>query len=250
MTSIRYSEVFASYYVKVEAYDLFEADMSDETRNALLCSYLHSACSEPYIRRLFSSFKIYDDPAKVVEEDTTDEDTTTTETGSKVINNGKSTSSTDTGETTPTGGTSGDTSDTDISGNTGKSTDKSEDITAPSESENTQEKDTDGIIKFEMANPSNDDTEDKDFVVEVLSWGMVYYWCSKYVYTPTEMAQMIGTSSSKFYSQSQHVSELRGLREDAHNFQRSLIRDRGYVKNDWISGKITARKQSSSSTTT
>lgn len=239
MTSIRYSEVFASYYVKVEAYDLFEADMSDETRNALLCSYLHSACSEPYIRRLFSSFKMYDDPAKVVEGDAIDEDTTTTETGS-----------TDTGETTPTGGTSGDTSDTDISGNTGESTDESEDTTTPSESEDTQEKDTDGIIKFEMTSPSNDDTEDKDFVVEVLSWGMVYYWCSKYVYTPTEMAQMIGTSSSKFYSQSQHVSELRGLREDAHNFQRSLIRDRGYVKNDWISGKITARKQSSSSTTT
>ena len=239
MTSIRYSEVFASYYVKVEAYDLFEADMSDETRNALLCSYLHSACSEPYIRRLFSSFKMYDDPAKAVEEDATDEDTTTTETGS-----------TDTGETTPTGGTSGDTSDTDISGNTDESTDESEDTTTPSESEDTQEKDTDGIIKFEIANPSNDDTEDKDFVVEVLSWGMVYYWCSKYVYTSTEMAQMIGTSSSKFYSQSQHVSELRGLREDAHNFQRSLIRDRGYVKNDWISGKITARKQSSSNATT
>lgn len=250
MTSIRYSEVFASYYVKVEAYDLFEADMSDETRNALLCSYLHSACSEPYIRRLFSSFKMYDDPAKAVEEDATGEDTTTTETGSEVTNSGKSTSTTDTGETTPTGETSGDTNDTGVSDNTSKSTDESKDATAPSKSEGAQEKDTDGIIKFEMSNPSNDDAEDKDFVIEVLSWGMVYYWCSKYVYTPTEMNQMIGTSSEKFYSQSQHVSELRGLREDAHNFQRSLIRDRGYVKNDWISGKITARKQSSSSTTT
>ena len=212
MTSIKYSEIYSSYFVKIEAYDLFEISMSDTTRDALLCGYLHSACADPYVRQLFSHFTLYDDHSKAVKEENASEEKDASKDETAV------------GEETTT------------------PSDSSKDETATGEELTDTIKD--GIIEFEMRKPSTDDSEDKDFVSDVLSWGMVYYWTSKYVYSPVEMSQFIGTASEKYYSQSQHISALMSLREDARRFQRSLICERDSYKNDWLDKIIPVRRQS------
>ena len=72
MTSVTYSEIFSRFYLKVEAYDLFDSSVTDEMRNDFLCGYLHSAISKPYTRRLFSSIQytdtdIYEDVEGTIE---------------------------------------------------------------------------------------------------------------------------------------------------------------------------------------
>ena len=55
MTSITKEELYSRFLTKVEAYDLI--DMPDEMAAQIMCNYLLTALSYPYIRRLFSSFE-------------------------------------------------------------------------------------------------------------------------------------------------------------------------------------------------
>ena len=66
---------------------------------------------------------------------------------------------------------------------------------------------------------------------------MALCWLEPKVYSLTNIAQFFGTSDEKFYAQQTHLSELRNLRDDLINHQRSLIRDRGYSNNSYINGK-------------
>lgn len=237
MTSISYSDIFSSFYVKLEAYDLFEPEMSDEIRNELLCQYLHSAIADTYVRRLFSTLT-YTDPHPKGEEDKDDEDTTATD------DTTISSDVTNSGDTTPT---------VDSDETINNTEDNSGGTTTPSESEATEESNVeeivDGTIEFELKKPSMDDNADRDFIIEVLAYGMLYQWCLKFVYSATQLSQIIGTSQEKFYSQSSHTETNRNIQQDIRNFQRALIRDRGYVNNDWLDGTIKARKESSTTAT-
>lgn len=69
MATLNYSEVFSRFYSKVEAYDLFEEGISEETRNEFLCSYLHSSVSEPYTHRLFSEVVMTDSHIEIVDDE-------------------------------------------------------------------------------------------------------------------------------------------------------------------------------------
>ena len=48
---------------------------------------------------------------------------------------------------------------------------------------------------------------------------------------------MFGSKEEKFYSQSQHLSELRGLVNDSRKQQRRMIADRGYAWNSYLDGE-------------
>ena len=169
-SQIYFKEVYSQFFLKIEGYDIFDRNISDEYREAFLCSWLHSSIGKPYVKRLFSTVTL-SDPYQ-------DEDPDTGE----IIN-------------------------------------------------------MDGIIEYELINKIDEDFGDKQFIIEVLAYGMALCWLEPKVYSLTNIAQFFGTSDEKFYAQQTHLSELRNLRDDLINHQRSLIRDRGYTNNSYINGK-------------
>lgn len=92
-----------------------------------------------------------------------------------------------------------------------------------------------GEIVFDMAYPIND-TYDRHFVLEVLSYGMVYGWVTPKIMSITTIIQFVGETDSKFYSQAMHLSEMRALRDDVELKIRGLIRDRGFLNNQYLDG--------------
>ena len=176
MTSqINYKEIYSQFFLKIEGYDIFDENISDEYREQLLCSWLHSSIGKPYVNRLFSTVTLTD-PYQ-------DEDP---EIGEII--------------------------------------------------------DMDGIIEYELKNKIDEGFNDKQFIIEVLAYGMALCWLEPKVYSLTNIAQFFGTSDEKFYAQQTHLSELRNLRDDLINHQRSLIRDRGYANNTYINGKSTSSR--------
>lgn len=91
-------------------------------------------------------------------------------------------------------------------------------------------------IDYNIKNSLSEDS-DIDFVVDLLSKGMVVEWLQPIVKRTSLLKQMITSSKeSRFFSQSQHLSEMRGLLEDTKNEVSAMIRDRGYLHNDYLGG--------------
>lgn len=82
-----------------------------------------------------------------------------------------------------------------------------------------------------------DESADEEFVIEVLSIGLAIAWLEPKVNSITNIAQMFGSKDEKFFSQSQHLSELRNLLSDFRKQQRRMIADRGYVWNSYLDGE-------------
>lgn len=59
MTSLKYNNIYSRLFSKIEAYDFIE--LSEEDLNDFLCSWIHSASANPYVRRLFSTFILDDE---------------------------------------------------------------------------------------------------------------------------------------------------------------------------------------------
>lgn len=93
------------------------------------------------------------------------------------------------------------------------------------------------LIEFELLN-SLDEFSDAEFVKEVLAYGMIYSWLEPKVRSITNIYQNFTSSEQKYYSQASHLSELRSLLSDSEARIRSLIRDRGYVKNKYLDGDM------------
>lgn len=96
-------------------------------------------------------------------------------------------------------------------------------------------------IEYTLSYPTDDST-DKEFVLEVLTYSMVYSWVEPKVKSITTTTQFFGTSDEKYFSQASHLSELRGLLEDSEVKIRSLIRDRGYFYNTYLDGTTPLRR--------
>ena len=91
-------------------------------------------------------------------------------------------------------------------------------------------------LSYEMK-LSVEDEEDKDFVTEMLALGMLIEWTRPQLNSKLVQVQMITSSKeSKFYSQALHIAELRQLLDDIKKEQRDLIRDRGFIYNDYLGG--------------
>ena len=59
MASIKYDEITSSLYSKIEAYDFL--DLGTDELHDFLVSWLHTAVSKPYVRKLFSSIVLKDE---------------------------------------------------------------------------------------------------------------------------------------------------------------------------------------------
>lgn len=91
-------------------------------------------------------------------------------------------------------------------------------------------------LDYEMKHPIDEST-DKEFVVDVLALGTAIAWLEPKINSISNISQMFGTKYEKFYSQSQHLSELRNLRSDYESQQRRMIADRGSVWNSYLGGE-------------
>ena len=91
-------------------------------------------------------------------------------------------------------------------------------------------------ISYEMKY-SVDEFADVEFITEVLALGVVVAWLEPKVNSINNIAQMFGSKEEKFYSQSQHISELRNLVNDSIKKQRRMIADRGYAWNSYLDGE-------------
>ena len=91
-------------------------------------------------------------------------------------------------------------------------------------------------IYYEMKY-SVDEFSDTEFITEVLTLGVVVAWLEPKINSINNIAQMFGSKEEKFYSQSQHISELRALVNDAKKQQRRMIADRGYAWNSYLDGE-------------
>ena len=90
-----------------------------------------------------------------------------------------------------------------------------------------------GELEYEMKLPVSEE-EDKDFVEEVIALGMVVEWLSPKYHSTLLTSQMFSNSDQKYYSQANHMTELKDMYHRAQNDLRKLIRDRGYIYNGYL----------------
>lgn len=88
-------------------------------------------------------------------------------------------------------------------------------------------------VTFEMVNATDDD-QDGDFVSDILAKSMVVEWLQPQVKSKLNTAQMFTGKNRTWYSQANHISELRAMLEEAQLDVRRTIRDRGYIYNSYL----------------
>ena len=91
--------------------------------------------------------------------------------------------------------------------------------------------DYDKVINFTL---KTEDGFDEQFVIELLSKGMVIKWLEPQVKSKVNTAQMFGGKEQKWFSQATHLSELL---ENERIELNKLIRDRGSIYNPYLTRK-------------
>lgn len=85
---------------------------------------------------------------------------------------------------------------------------------------------------------STDESQDRDFVIEMLALGMLIEWTEPLLHSKLTMQQLITSNKeSKFYSQAQHLSTIQSVYDSTVKKQRDLIRDRGYIYDGYLGGR-------------
>ena len=73
-----------------------------------------------------------------------------------------------------------------------------------------------------------DDNADRDFVEEALALGMVNQWLSAKYHTVRNVVQMFSNKDQMWYSQANHMTELREMYNKSDVDFRKFVRDRSY----------------------
>lgn len=85
---------------------------------------------------------------------------------------------------------------------------------------------------------SVDEFNDRNFVEELLGNAMVIEWVSPKVKSTALINQMVTNGKEQnFYSQQQHLGQLRGLEADTKHEVLSMLRDKGYIYNSYLGNK-------------
>lgn len=93
------------------------------------------------------------------------------------------------------------------------------------------------IITFEMKH-SVDVDSDEEFVTTAIVRFMAYEWWHKRVNNVALAAQLIGGAEQKFYSQSNHLTELRASRDDALTKAKDFIMEHNAMFNAHLNGGV------------
>ncbi len=89
-------------------------------------------------------------------------------------------------------------------------------------------------LEYQMRFSVSDDA-DRDFTEEMIALGMLVEWLGPKYNSTLNTSQLFSNSEQKFYSQANHMTELKDMYHRAKNDLRKHIRDRGYVSNEYIS---------------
>lgn len=82
-----------------------------------------------------------------------------------------------------------------------------------------------------------DEVSDIEFVKLILSKGMIVEWIKPQVRSKINLSQYFGGKEQSFFSQANHIAELRGMLEDTQLDIKKSIRDRGYIYNSYLEGQ-------------
>jgi hypothetical protein len=78
----------------------------------------------------------------------------------------------------------------------------------------------------------NNDLSDLD--IELLAMGMTLAWLDQYLNSTENVLQFIGGKEEKYYSQANHIAELRTLREDIRLEMKRLHSYDTYINNSYF----------------
>lgn len=73
-----------------------------------------------------------------------------------------------------------------------------------------------------------------DLEIEMLALGMKLAWIDQYLNSTENVLQFIGGKEEKYYSQANHISELRELRKDTLREMNSLHNYDTYINNSYF----------------
>lgn len=73
-----------------------------------------------------------------------------------------------------------------------------------------------------------------DLEIELLALGMTKSWLDQYINSTEHVIQFIGGKEEKYYSQANHIKELRELRKDIILEMNSLHRDYTYTNSSYF----------------
>jgi hypothetical protein len=85
----------------------------------------------------------------------------------------------------------------------------------------------------------DDDTEEfssdlSDQDIELLAMGMTMAWIDQYLHSTENVLQFIGGKEEKYYSQANHIAELRAMREDVRLEMKRLHSYSTYKTNSYL----------------
>lgn len=81
-----------------------------------------------------------------------------------------------------------------------------------------------------------DDEYDESFVVEVLALGVAWKWVTPKYQSVLNTSQFFGGKEQQYYSQANHMGELKKMYETAESSLYKLISSHGYYNNSYIGG--------------
>lgn len=89
------------------------------------------------------------------------------------------------------------------------------------------------VLEYEMKKSTNE-AADQDFVVNLFAKGMIVEWVKPQVNKTSLTAQLFAGKEQKMYSQAQHLSEMKGLLDNARIEMRKMITERDFIYNSYL----------------
>ena len=96
--------------------------------------------------------------------------------------------------------------------------------------------DEENSVVFDLKHPVSDEL-DSEYVSNLLAKEMIVKWLEPMLRSRENVLQYYGAGESRFFSQANHISELRALLEDVRVEIKAAIADRGGLRNDYLLGQ-------------
>ena len=93
--------------------------------------------------------------------------------------------------------------------------------------------DEEAVLSFSLKS-SGGEQSDCDFVADVLARAMVIAWLEPEVKSVLLTKQLLTGSEEKFYSQSNHISQMEQMLATVKTELKNILRDYGYLNNSYI----------------
>ena len=93
--------------------------------------------------------------------------------------------------------------------------------------------DDDAVLNFSLKNSVSEQL-DCEFTIDILSRAMVIAWLEPQVKNVLLTKQLLTGGDEKFFSQSNHISQLEQMLSSAKAELKNILRDYGYLNNSYL----------------